>query len=67
MKMIFMIPAIVTLVMCSSSTRAQLDDAHREIQPAPANEAHKSLTETEGWRQPPHVVPKTSLRRLVDA
>lgn len=51
MKMIFLVPAIVTLVLCSSSTRAQLDDANRETQPGTTKEAHKSLTETEGWRR----------------
>ena len=51
MKMIFMIPAIVTLVMCSSPTRAQLDDADREIQPGTTKEAQKSLSETEARRR----------------
>ena len=51
MKMIFLVPAIVTLVLCSSSTLAQPDAANREIQPGAAKEAHKSLTETEGWRR----------------
>lgn len=51
MKMIFMIPAIVTLVICSSSTRAQLDDADREIQPGTTKTAQKSLTETEVQRR----------------
>jgi hypothetical protein len=51
MKIIFMIPAIVTLVMCSSSTRAQLDNADREIQPGTTREAQKSLTETEARRR----------------
>ena len=50
MKMIFLVPAIVTLVLCSSSTRAQLDNATRKIEPGTAKEAHKSLAETEAWR-----------------
>jgi len=45
MKMIFLISAIVTLVICSSSTRAQLDDADSKIEPATAKEAHKSLAD----------------------
>lgn len=51
MKMIFLVPAIVTLVLCSCSTLAQTDAANREIQPGAAKEPHKSLTETEGWRR----------------
>jgi hypothetical protein len=51
MKMIFLAPAIVTLLLCSASTRAQLDDADREIQPGTAKAAHKSLAETEAWRR----------------
>jgi hypothetical protein len=51
MKMIFLVPAIVTLVLCSSSTRAQLDNASREIRPGTTKEAHKSLAETEAWRR----------------
>ena len=51
MKMIFVVPAIVTLVLCSCSTRAQLEDANREIQPGTTKEAHKSLAETEVWRR----------------
>jgi len=51
MKMIFLIPAVVTLVICSSSTLAQLDDADREIQPGTTKEAQKSLTDTEARRR----------------
>lgn len=51
MKMIFLVPAIVTLLLCSSSTLAQPDAANREIQSGPPKEPHKSLTETEGWRR----------------
>ena len=51
MKMIFLVPAIVTLLLCSSSTPAQPDAASREIQSGAPKEAHKSLTETEGWRR----------------
>lgn len=51
MKMILLVPAIVTLVLCSPSTRAQLDAANREIQPGTTKEAHKSVAETEAWRR----------------
>jgi hypothetical protein len=50
MKMIFMIPAIVTLVMCSSSIRAQLDANHK-IQPGTTKEAPRTLAETETRRR----------------
>ena len=51
MKMIFLAPSVVTLLLCSASTRAQLDTVNREIQPGPAKEVHNSLAETEGWRR----------------
>ena len=51
MKKVFLVPAIVTLVLCSSSTLAQSDAANREIQPEAAKEARKSLAETESWRR----------------
>lgn len=51
MKMIYLAPAIVTLLLCSLSTRAQLDTANREIQPGVPAEVHKSLAETETWRR----------------
>ena len=51
MKKIFLVPAIVTLLLCSSSTRAQLDTASSEIQPGPSNAVRKSLAEPEVWRR----------------
>jgi len=48
MKMIFLVPAIVTLLLCSPPTRAQLDAANGEIQTVPTT---KSLAETEAWRR----------------
>ena len=51
MKMIFLAPAIVTLLLCSPSTRAQLEAANREIQPAPAKQVQKSPAEIETWRR----------------
>jgi hypothetical protein len=50
MKMIFLAPAIITLLWCSSPTRAQLDDTNRELQPD-AKEVHQSLAETEARRR----------------
>jgi len=51
MKMIFLAPAIVTLLLCSPCTHAQLEAANREIQPAPAKQAQKSPAEIETWRR----------------
>jgi hypothetical protein len=48
MKMIFLAPAIVTLLLCSSHARAQLDTANPEIQP---KMVQKSLPEPEPWRR----------------
>jgi hypothetical protein len=48
MKMIILMPAIVTLLLCAAPTRAQLDAANSEIQTGPPN---KSLAETEAWRR----------------
>ncbi|HEX6044983.1 MAG TPA: hypothetical protein VFZ22_10880 [Pyrinomonadaceae bacterium] len=48
MKMFFLASAIVTLLLCSTATRAQLNAANREIQTGPSN---KSLAETEAWRR----------------
>jgi|SRR5215510_12773493 len=46
MKMILLAPTIVILLLCSSSTPAQLDNTNREPQ-----DVQKSLTETEAWRR----------------
>jgi len=51
MKMIFLAPAIVTLLLCPPSTRAQLEAANRELQPAPAKQVQKSPAEIETWRR----------------
>jgi hypothetical protein len=51
MKMIFLAPAIVTLLLCSPSTRAQRDAANREIKPGAPRDVQVSLTETETWRR----------------
>jgi hypothetical protein len=51
MKIIFLIPAIVTLLSCSSPTRAQLDPGNTETQPGLPKHAQKSLPETEAWRR----------------
>lgn len=48
MKLTFLVPAIITLLLCSFSTRAQLDPANEEIQTAPTN---KNLVESEAWRR----------------
>jgi hypothetical protein len=50
MKLSFLAAAIVTLLVCSLSTRAQLDSVNREVQSSP-NEVHKSLVEGEAWRR----------------
>ena len=48
MKMTFLAPAIVTLLLCSPATRAQLDPTNREIQTAQPN---KSVAESESWHR----------------
>ena len=47
MKLIFLLPAIVTLLLCSAPIRAQLD-AVNNVQTSPPN---NSLVETEAWRR----------------
>lgn len=50
MKLSFLAAAILTLLLCSPSTRAQLDPANREVQSSP-NDVHKNLVEGEAWRR----------------
>lgn len=50
MKLSFLASAIVTLLLCSPSTRAQLDSVNREVQ-SPPKEIQKSLVEGEAWRR----------------
>lgn len=50
MKFSFLAVAILTLLLCSPSTRAQLDSANREVQSSP-NDVHKNLVEGEAWRR----------------
>jgi len=51
MKMIFLAPAIVTLLSCSSLTLAQLDATNREIPSGTSKETQPSLVEAEAWRR----------------
>jgi len=51
MKRISLVPAILTLLLCSPSTRAQLDPANRDIQPRELKEVQKNLVETEAWHR----------------
>ena len=48
MKLIFLVTAIITLLLCSPPIRAQLDAVNNEIQTGPPN---KSLAETESRRR----------------
>jgi len=51
MKRMSLAPAIIILLLCSLTTRAQLDAASREAQSGAATEVHKSLVEGEAWRR----------------
>jgi hypothetical protein len=51
MKRISFVPAIMILLLCSFSTRAQLETANREAQSGTPGQVHKSLTETASWRR----------------
>ena len=48
MKLTFLVPAFITLLLCPLLTHAQLDPANGEIQTVPTN---KNLVETEAWRR----------------
>lgn len=51
MKKISLVPAIVTLLLCSPSTPAQVDTANPEITPGASKGVLRSLSETETWRR----------------